>query len=523
MIKFNGQAFTTSMNGTQMGNRKGLVSADYRDWGPSNWIQNTRQPYYAAISAGDSDVLIGILRYFNRSMPVARARVKATMGIGGAFWPETSTLFGTYDAAGLGYGCNGSGTAGSPFAGGKSSRQGAGPTAPAVNGYTRFYTSGSLEICFLGLEEYFTSQNADVLVSLTLPICDAVTQFYRERFPNTNTSTGKTDMFPAQVIESYWCGNGGGGSNAWGHVDSAGKMTRPYGRGECPTNGAPDVAGLRAVLTKLLALPAAAVPTSYAPRVANWRTSLGLLPDLATATCRSGGTSGPGPVNRGCRRCQQCPQCTPTTCWCNGHSPCTPPTNTSTVVAIAGQFQGIREHNHENHAAYAIWPFRQYALGKPDLAIGQATYAHRPHPCSHNWCQDVADAAMLNLSTDAASQVVGRATAPPMTSRDGAARFKGFSQHYEDYSPAVDHLSMMRIAMHEMLLGRLDDQNQTITLFPGWPVERWDVSFKLKGPLNTTVEAACTGGKLTALRVTPPSRLVNIKVYGCRHEQNRFV
>ena len=110
VIKFNGQAFTTSLNGTQGGKKKGLVSADYRDWGPSNWIQNTRQPYYAAIAAGDSDVLRGILKYYNRSLPVARARVSATIGIGGAFWPETSTLFGTYEAAFLGYGCNGSGT-----------------------------------------------------------------------------------------------------------------------------------------------------------------------------------------------------------------------------------------------------------------------------------------------------------------------------------------------------------------------------------------------------------------------------
>jgi hypothetical protein len=39
-----------------------------------------------------------MLRYFNRSLPVARARVNATMGISGGFWPETSTLFGTYDA-----------------------------------------------------------------------------------------------------------------------------------------------------------------------------------------------------------------------------------------------------------------------------------------------------------------------------------------------------------------------------------------------------------------------------------------
>ena len=101
-------------------------------------------------------------------------------------------------------------------------------------------------------------------------------------------------------------------------------------------------------------------------------------------------------------------------------------------MAVAGDYAGIREHNHENHAAYAVWPFRQYAAGKPDLAVGQATYAHRPHPCNHNWCQDVADAAMLNLSTDAATQVVARAVANPMASADAAARFRGFSQHYED-------------------------------------------------------------------------------------------
>ena len=56
-----------------------------RNCATGNWIQNTRQPYYSAIPAGDSDVLRGILRYFNRSMAVARARVRATMGIGGVF------------------------------------------------------------------------------------------------------------------------------------------------------------------------------------------------------------------------------------------------------------------------------------------------------------------------------------------------------------------------------------------------------------------------------------------------------
>lgn len=416
----------------------------------------------------------------------------------------------------------------------RDSRHGARPTTPAVNGYTRFYTSGSLEVCLIGLEDYSLSLNATTLTELTLPICDAVTEFYRERFKNINATTGKTDMFPSQVIESYWCGNGGAGTNAWGHVDESGKLVRPYSRSECPTNGAPDVAGLHAILPKLLALPKEIVGTSrYAKSAVSWAAALKALPSLALEVCHwgersppdhtsTGGATAPNEVgmpdtrlvNMGCRRCA--PHHNSTSCWCNGHMPCYPPTNQSTIVAVAGQYAGIREHNHENHAAYAIWPFRQYAFGKPDLEIGVATYRHRPHPCTHNWCQDVADAAVLGLAIDAAAQVVERAIAPPLSSLDGSARFRGFSQHYEDYSPAVDHLSMMRIAMHEMLLGQLDDAAHTITVFPAWPAG-WDVSFKLKGALNTTIEATCMGGKLTKLVVTPESRKDHVQVHNCKY------
>lgn len=299
---------------------------------------------------------------------------------------------------------------------------------------------------------------------------------------------------------------------------------RPYGRGECPTNGAPDVAGLHSVLGKLIALAAVdggggggggVLPPSYTASLAAWKASLGQLPPLATEECHYGGHNDDPHHSKitGCRTCA--PNHNATSCWCNGHMPCDPPTATETVVAVAGQYAGIRQHNHENHAAYAIWPFRQYAVGKPQLAIGQATYAHRPHPCNHNWCQDVADAAMLNLSTDAAAQVLARANAPPLSSSDGPARFRGFSQHYEDYSPAADHLSMMRIALHEMLLGKLDDANRTITLFPSWPAQLWDVSFKLQGAGNTTVEASCVGGQLKRLVVTPPERRANVVIFNC--------
>ena len=51
-------------------------------------------------------------------------------------------------------------------------------------------------------------------------------------------------------------------------------------------------------------------------------------------------------------------------------------------MGVAGVWHGIREHNHENHADYAIWPFKIYGVDKPGLDVGVATYRARPHPCS---------------------------------------------------------------------------------------------------------------------------------------------
>lgn len=65
-----------------------------------------------------------------------------------------------------------------------------------------------------------------------------------------------------------------------------------------------------------------------------------------------------------------------------------------------------------------------------------------------------------------------------------------------------------------MLMGQHNDANHTIILFPAWPVE-WDVQFKLRAPLNTTVEATCTNGKVTRLDVTPPGRRKDVVIYGC--------
>ena len=63
-----------------------------------------------------------------------------------------------------------------------------------------------------------------------------------------------------------------------------------------------------------------------------------------------------------------------------------------------------------------------------------------------------------------------------------------------------------------------DDAALSITLFPTFPTDRWDVAFKLHAPKNTTIEAACVGGKLEYLIVTPPERKADITVANCQQQ-----
>eukprot|EP01044_Picomonas_judraskeda_P018425 COSAG03_NODE_3656_length_1895_cov_11.168151_2_plen_265_part_00 len=156
------------------------------------------------------------------------------------------------------------------------------------------------------------------------------------------------------------------------------------------------MAGLHAILPKLLALPKDILADRYADSAAAWAAALELLPPLALEECHWGEQTPPdlratatrqhgSRVNMGCRTCA--PNHNSTSCWCNGHMPCYPPTNKSTIVAIAGDYAGIREHNHENQACYSIWPFRQYAVGKPNVDIGVATYLPRTIYVKHS-CVD---------------------------------------------------------------------------------------------------------------------------------------
>ena len=66
------------------------------------------------------------------------------------------------------------------------------------------------------------------------PIAAAVVEAFRQRFPNKDKTTGKIDMFPSQALETYQCPN-------------------PEDRKNCGTNPSTDIAGLMAVLPRLIA------------------------------------------------------------------------------------------------------------------------------------------------------------------------------------------------------------------------------------------------------------------------------
>eukprot|EP00937_MAST-01D_sp_MAST-1D-sp2_P000388 g388.t1 len=427
-IKFNGQAFIVDEG-------KG---ADFRQWGACYWFQNTRQPYYNTLAAGDLDIQRPLYAFYLKSLAAAQARVQAQFGenVSGAYWPETTTQFGTYNPdGGFGWGC------------------GTKPAGPSSNTYIRFHTTGSLELALFALDDFAYTADAGVMAT-TLPIVREVLRYYATRYAKRDAQ-GKLDMWPAQVLETYQCHD-------------------PTSRSACPTNPSTDVAGLRAVLTRALALPAAGAAGAIAgltdtDRTA-WRALLAVLPPLALAPSKKV----PG---------QQAVQ-----------------------PAAAGT---PSRQNSENTALYTVHPFRLYGLGKDGLATAQATYADRPNPCNAGWCQDVIDAAMLNLTDDAASMVAARAA---VTSE---FRWAGYAPHEQDYEPSADHFGFMRTAMHYMLLGPLDDAGQKMLLFPTWPTARWDVDVKLHAPRQTTVEAACINGTLTKLVVTPAARRADIQVLNC--------
>jgi alpha-L-fucosidase 2 len=252
--------------------------------------------------------------------------------------------------------------------------------------------------------------------------------FYDEHYPRD--AGGKIRFTPAQSLETWW------------DVE----------------NPLPIVAGLRAVLPRLSALPE---EISSEKQRTKWRRLLSELPPIPAA--KDDGKTHLLPAAKGCDKIS----------------------------------------NSENPELYAVFPYRLYGIGKPDLDVGRRTFERRRVKGHSGWRQDEIQAAHLGLTDDAADYLLKRAA-----SKHAGSRFPAFWGPNFDWIPDQDHGGCLMKGLQSMLL-QADDGK--IHVLPAWPKD-WDVSFKLHAPGRTTVEVVYKDGKVRKLKVEPEGRKSDVVI-----------
>ncbi|MCX6873044.1 MAG: DUF5703 domain-containing protein [Verrucomicrobia bacterium] len=399
-IKFNGSIFSVEKSpGASPTTEEG--DPDWRNWGGSYWFQNTRLSYWPMLAAGDFEMTEPWFRMYREALPLSKARMQAYYKFTeAASFQETMNFWGMPNNRDWGWG-------------------NAGPEPGNV--CIHRYWSGGLELTAFMLDRYDFQPDErfarNTLVPLADPIIAFFDQYWQKRDPD-----GKIIIDPAQSLEAL-----------------------PW-----TVNPMPEIAGLRFILPRLLALPNNITTAAQRTR---WMRILQELPPLPVAEV--GGVK---------------------------------------LLRPSGSF---KEGNYsENPELYAVFPYRIFGMGKPALELARATYAKRVNRHNFGWCQDSIQAACLGLGEEAAKQVAARAKRIT-----GGYRFPAMWTGF-DSIPDQDHGVNILTTLQSMLLQA--DGNRILVL-PAWP-KNWDVSFKLHAPSSTTVEGVLKAGKLERLTVRPTAR-----------------
>jgi len=205
-------------------------------------------------------------------------------------------------------------------------------------------------------------------------------------------------------------------------------------------NPTPDVAGLRFVTAKMLGLKGITISPELRKQ---WENLLSSVPEIPTRLI-------------------------------NGEK----------VIAPAAF--SAQEANIENPGLYAVFPFRVYGVGKPDIDLGISTFVTRKFRSNIGWQHSSIQAAYLGLANEAANLLIDK-----FSSSDKECRFPAFWGPNYDWSPDQDHGSVAMIALQRMLL---QYEGDSLTSFPAWPTE-WDVHFRLCAPGGLIAEGSSVEGK----------------------------
>ena len=397
-IKFNGSIFVVDNPGWKSNGQSTPMNADFRAWGGQYWFQNTRPMYWPRLAAGDFDEMMPLFRMYLHMLPENTLLVRKYYGHGGAYFQETSPFWG-----------------GLPFMG---------PGEQAL--YTHHYFTPILELTMMMLDYYEYTGDEDFARQYLLPIATAGLEFFASHFPRD--SAARLLLDPDNSIEMFW------------------KVHNP----------APDIAGLHAVLTRMLGLP----PALTEKQKPAWRALLAALPPL--------------PIDSAADQPRLLPYTGP---------------------------QTATSHNEENPELYAIYPFRLYGLDKPGLDLARHSFNVRRCPQKGCWSQDPIEAAMLGYTDIAREDVRFN-----LTRQDPELRFPAFWATGHDYKPDQDNGGNGENGLQLMLL---QADGKKIFLMPAWPAD-WDVDFKLHAPYRTIIEGQVRHGHLTRLSVTPTTRRKDI-------------
>ena len=406
-IKFNGSIFNVDLLKPIRGITE-HYDADFRDWGPCYWWQNTRLPYWSMLYSGDFQLMKPLFKMYQDALPLAKYRTNKYYGHKGAYFPETMYFWGTWNLDN--YGDDRSGK----------------PDGLSDNQYIRYEWQGGIELTAMMLDYYEFTSDSIFLKNSLLPFASEIIDFYRSHYQKG--PDGKIIFDPAQALETYWEGT---------------------------INPMPEVAGLRLITSKLVAIDDSLIDATLKSKC---KTMLADLPEI--------------PMGE----------------------------KDGEKVLLPGEKLGAK-NNVENPELYAIFPYRLFGVGKPDLEIAVSTYEQRIHKDYKGWQQNAIQAALTGNTSDAAQMVADNFSTP----HEGS-RFPAFWGPNYDWVPDQDHGNVNMRALQNMLIQTDGDD---ILLFPAWP-KTWDVDFKLHASRNTIVEGEFRNGKIVRLKVVPESRRKNI-------------
>lgn len=415
--KFNGGLFTSDPVLTDSTLH---FTPDFRNWGGgTHTAQNQRLVYWPMLKNGDVDLLKPQFDFYLRLLRTAELRSQAYWQHPGACFSEQLENFGLPNPAEYGW-----------------KRPPGFDPGLEYNAWLEYEWDTVLEFCLLMLE---TERYAGQDVAAYLPFVESCLTFFdehyqylaRQRGAKALDGAGKLVLYPGSGAETY-------------------KMAY---------NSTATSAGLRTVLTRLLALPP---QYGSAEQRQKWVAMLGRVPAISF------------------RESQGHPTIAPAKSW-------------------------ERVNNTESPQLYPVFPWGLYGVGKAGLDTARNTYLYdadvQRFRSSVGWKQHNIFAARLGLTQEAAELTVKKL-------RDSGRRFPAFWGPGYDWAPDHNWGGSGMLGLQEMLL---QTDGRKIYLLPAWP-KKWDVHFKLHAPQQTTVECEVKGGQVQVLRVWPEARRKDVVV-----------